>query len=126
MYAEEYSDVMEQSVEEERRQAEEAAEAARLEAEVQAAVQAEAEAAAQAEAGSSGLESGENAELLAAETGDVSMASDETLTDANSEPVVVSTEIEAEAPRRPLNPVRAMSNRTGIALPDRDSGRSKW
>ena len=96
MYAEEYSDVMEQSVEEERRQAEEAAEVARLEAEVQAAVQAEAEAAAQAEAGSSGLESGENAELLAAETGDVSMASDETLTDANSEPVVVSTEIEAE------------------------------
>src|SRR5438874_9245748 len=50
MYAEEYADVMERSVEEERRQAEEAAEKARLEAEAAAAEAAAAEAAAQAEA----------------------------------------------------------------------------
>lgn len=41
MYAEEYAEVMERSVEEERRQAEEAAEQARLEAEAQAATSAE-------------------------------------------------------------------------------------
>jgi N utilization substance protein A len=45
MYAEEYADVMEQSVEEERRQAEEAAAEARREAEAQAAAEAEAQAA---------------------------------------------------------------------------------
>src|SRR5438309_5773007 len=50
MYAEEYADVMEQSVEEERRQAEEAAEAERLAAEQAAAELAAAEALAQAEA----------------------------------------------------------------------------
>src|SRR5207253_1128856 len=49
MYAEEYADVMEQSVEEERRQAEEAAEQALLEAEAQAQAEAEAQAAANPE-----------------------------------------------------------------------------
>lgn len=48
MYAEEYADVMDQSVEEERRQAEEAATEARREAEAQAAAEAQAEAEAQA------------------------------------------------------------------------------
>jgi len=108
MYAEEYSDVMEKSVEEERRQAEEAAEAARLEAEAQA----EAEAAAQAEAaaaagevaeGSEGTEVVASAEglegmnALIAENDAVSVSSDETLSDANSVPVVVSTDEEAQA-----------------------------
>ena len=101
MYAEEYSDVMEQSVEEERRQAEEAAEIARLEAEMAAAAQAEAEAAAQAEAAANGgPASGEGVELgegMAEGSGELAP---ETLSDANSEPVVVSTDVEAigEAP----------------------------
>ena len=59
MYAEEYSEVMEKSVEEERRQAEEAAEAARLEAEIAAAELAAAEAAAQAEAAEAAAANGE-------------------------------------------------------------------
>ena len=102
MYAEEYSDVMEKSVEEERRQAEEAAEAARLEAEAVAAAEAAAQAEAAAAAGegaevvgsSEGLE---GANALVAESDAVSAGSDETLSDSNSEPVVVSTENEAPA-----------------------------
>jgi N utilization substance protein A len=85
MYAEEYSDVMEQSVEEERRQAEEAAEQARLEAE--AAAQAEAEA--QAEAGAGVAAEGE--EAVPEESGE------ESAPDANSEAAAVSSEEEAPA-----------------------------
>jgi hypothetical protein len=94
---------MEQSVEEERRQAEEAAEIARLEAEAAAAAQAEAEAALQAAAGEGaevvveGLEGGENALQLVAETGEITTESAETITEANSEPVVVSTDGESPA-----------------------------
>jgi transcription termination/antitermination protein NusA len=103
MYAEEYSDVMEKSVEEERRQAEEAAEAARLEAEAQAAAeaaaQAEAAAAAAAEGGEvvASAEGLEGANALVAESDAVSTSSDETVSDANSVPVVVSTDEEAQA-----------------------------
>jgi N utilization substance protein A len=87
MYAEEYSDVMERSVEDERRQAEEAAEVARVEAEEQAAVEAAAQAeAAAAEAGAAEGEAGEGVEMDA-----------ETTADANSEPAVVSSEDEASA-----------------------------
>jgi N utilization substance protein A len=75
MYAEEYADVMEQSVEEERRQAEEAAEQARLE---QAA--AEAEAAAAAAAAGETSETGE----APAEAGETSAEGEPT------EPAVVS------------------------------------
>ncbi len=47
-----------------------------------------------------GLEGGENALQLVVETGEVPAESAETITDANSEPVVVSTGTEApgEAP----------------------------
>jgi N utilization substance protein A len=88
MYAEEYSDVMEQSVEEERRQAEEAAVAAEAEAAAQA--QAEAEAAAEA---------GANAAETVAESGEVGEAGEaaSSETEANSEPVAVSSSGE-EAP----------------------------
>jgi N utilization substance protein A len=103
MYAEEYSDVMEKSVEEERRQAEEAAEAARLEAEAQAAAEAAAQAAAAAAAAAEGgevvasAEGLEGANALVAESDAVSTSSDETVSDANSVPVVVSTDEEAQA-----------------------------
>jgi N utilization substance protein A len=105
MYAEEYSDVMEKSVEEERRQAEEAAEAARLEAEAAAAEAArlEAEAAAlapPAEVGEGGEAAGETPAV--AETGepvpDSAEPAPETVSEANSEPVVVSSEDPAAAP----------------------------
>jgi len=109
MYAEEYSDVMEQSVEEERRQAEEAAEQARLEAEVAAAAaaaEAAANAQAEAAAGGEGGQPGETAEAAAtAETngeagGGVPAETGEMPAEANSEPVTVSggEEAPAEAP----------------------------
>jgi N utilization substance protein A len=82
MYAEEYSDVMEESVEEERRQAEEAAEQARVEAETAAAEAADV--AAQAETMVS-----DEASHPVEETGE------EAVVEANSEAVVVSTQHEA-------------------------------
>src|SRR5262245_15539340 len=98
MYAEEYSDVMEKSVEEERRQAEEAAEVARLEAEAAAAAEAAAQAAAAAESGET-LADGEAApEVASAETTEMAAAeTPETASDANSEPLAVSSEGEAPA-----------------------------
>ena len=99
MYAEEYSDVMERSVEDERRQAEEAAAAeAAAQEEADAAAAAEAEAAA-GEGGESpdgaapSEEGGEPAELepVAAGTGDAAEGG-EAAADANSEPAAVSTE----------------------------------
>ena len=98
MYAEEYSDVMEQSVEEERRQAEEAAELARAEAEQLAAAEAAAQAEAEAAAGEAVAEGGETTE--GTEGAEVAEGEAETLSDANSEPVVVSggEETPADAP----------------------------
>jgi N utilization substance protein A len=75
MYAEEYADAMDKSVEEERRQAEEAAEQARLEqeaADAEAAAVAAAEAATAAEAGEGDAAPAEGAEgLVATEGGEV-------------------------------------------------------
>src|SRR5438552_11325135 len=95
MYAEEYSDVMDQSVEEERRQAEE--EAARL-AEEQAAAEAEA-AAAEAAANPPEEAAGEapTGETPAEEVPSEEAAAEETpVEDANSEPVAVSVESPTE------------------------------
>jgi N utilization substance protein A len=107
MYAEEYADVMDRSVEEERRQAEEEAERQAAEqavaeqaaaeagadetaeAEVGADEAAEAEAGAAAAAAAAGVEAGEAVEgPTDAESADVESAGEE----PNSEPVVVSTE----------------------------------
>jgi N utilization substance protein A len=99
MYAEEYADVMEKSVEEERRAAEEAAEVARLEAEAQAQAEAEAAEAAAAAAGETGEPgdmAGESGAVLGepgdvtGEPGDVSPPEGEAA-EANSEPVAVSS-----------------------------------
>jgi N utilization substance protein A len=91
MYAEEYSDVMEKSVEEERRQAEEAAEAARAEAEAQAAAEA-AEAGADETGTAAGEESvGESADVANPEPDAVS-ASGEPATDVS----VGESEIKAD------------------------------
>ena len=90
MYAEEYSDVMEQSVEEERRQAEELAEHARIEAEAAAAEQALLNAEAAEAAADAGAEEGVSPLAESEMTA-------ETISDANSEPVVVSGELDAPA-----------------------------
>jgi N utilization substance protein A len=96
MYAEEYSDVMEQSVEEERRQAEEVAEQARIEAEQQAAVEAAAQAEVDAAAAAEGGE-GEGAAAEGETAEGVAESDAETLSEANSEPAVVSGDTEAPA-----------------------------
>jgi len=80
MYAEEYAEVMERSVEDERRQAEEAADQARVEAEQQA--QAEPEAA----------ETPGDTEAEASTGADEEIS--ETESDANSEPAMVSEEVD--------------------------------
>jgi N utilization substance protein A len=89
MYAEEYSDVMDQSVEQERREAEEAAEAERQAAEQAAAEAAAAEAAA-AEA------AGEGAAEATAEGAEGEAAGEPATEEANSEPVAVSSEGEGD------------------------------
>lgn len=100
MYAEEYADVMERSVEEERRQAEQEAEQARRDADAQA--QAEADAQAQSEAGENGEpaavvgEGVENGEAVAevGETGENGEGAGEVVeggeTAEPEEPVIVS------------------------------------
>jgi len=99
MYAEEYSDVMDQSVEEERRQAEEEAE---REAAEQAAAEAEAAAAAAAAAEAAG-EAGVETPAEVGADGEVAAEGAETAPEeANSEPVAVSTQGEGgEAAEQP-------------------------
>ena len=95
MYAEEYSDVMDQSVEEERRQAEE--EASRL-AEEQAAAEAEAAAAAEAEAAANPAPEAEAAANPTPEAATEEVPPTETSTEeANAAPAEVSGESPAEA-----------------------------
>jgi len=92
MYAEEYAEVMERSVEDERRQAEEAADQARVEEQQAAAATAEAEADSEAEADAEVPEE-------TSETAD---------SEANSEPAVVSEEKE-ETPDAPAAESEAKS-----------------
>jgi N utilization substance protein A len=117
MYAEEYADVMEKSVEEERRAAEEAAEAARLEAE--AAATAEAEAAATAAAAASETEG------AAGEPGDVSppeQGEAEPAAEANSEPLAVSTGDEVGEPGGASPPEQgAPDAETGEPVPEEEA-----
>ncbi|HEY1186636.1 MAG TPA: transcription termination factor NusA [Gemmata sp.] len=93
MYAEEYADVMERSVEDERRQADQAAKEAQAQAHAEAAAEAEAEAAAAAEAGQEGAPAAEGGEPApgteVVESAEVSEP---------EEPVVVSTSSEATEP----------------------------
>jgi N utilization substance protein A len=92
MYAEEYSDVMDQSVEEERRAAEEAAREAAALAEEEAHREAEAQAAAEAEAAANAPPAEEGATAAVVE-GEVSEepAGEQIVAAANSEVVVVSS-----------------------------------
>jgi N utilization substance protein A len=107
MYAEEYSDAMEKSVEEERRAAEEAAEQARLEAEEQARLEAEAAAAAapaEGEPAADGVALAADLEGVGEVAGVVVApeADGEVAADANSEPAAVS--VGEEAPADPEKP----------------------
>ncbi len=90
MYAEEYAEVMERSVEDERRQAEEAADQARVEAEQQG------EAAAEGDGESEVAVEGE-----AVVEGSATAEAEETEIEANSEPAVVSEKSE-ETPDAPV------------------------
>ncbi len=92
MYAEEYADVMEKSVEEERRQAEEAAEVARQEAEAQAQVEAAAAAEAAAAEAAAAPEAGAAEGVEGAEGGETSEGSEP------AEPAAVSNSDEATEP----------------------------
>jgi N utilization substance protein A len=101
MYAEEYADVMEKSVEEERRQAEEAAEQARLEAEEQARLEAAAQA--EAEATTAEDEAGEAGIGETAEAADIGIVEGEAATDAETGEEATAADTEAEANPEPLS-----------------------
>jgi hypothetical protein len=96
MYAEEYSEVMEKSVEEERRQAEEAAEAARLEAEALAAAEAAAQGETVAEGDGEGAVVSEDGLEPAPDPVAEHAESMEVPAEANSDTTIVSDEVARE------------------------------